>query len=163
MIKILSILSLLLFSPLCSAEVFTKEKKQAIDELVAITGALEVSEMLGKAVANQVIAAMMQQNQSVDKQTIAIIQDEIGSVMYDEFIANGFLINMLYELYHKHFSTLELQEIVAFYKTDTGKKMANLLPELTQEGMQAGQLHGQSLGPTIERRLRARFEKEGIL
>lgn len=68
---------------------------------------------------------------------------------------------MSYVLYHKYFTTAELKEMVLFYKTPTGKKVTSVLPQVTQEGMLAGQKHGQSLGPVIEKRLKARFKKEG--
>jgi len=137
-------------------------KKLIIDEMLELTGALEVGEMMGVAVANQVIAAMTQHDKNIDPKVVTIVQEEVGRIMHDEFIANGFINEMSYTIYHKHFTIDDLQQMVAFYKTPIGKKMASLLPQVTQEGMIAGQKHGQSLGPLIQERLRARFEKEGI-
>ncbi len=162
MIKIILTLTAFAFSQVLFAEELTNEKKLVIDEMLKITGALEVGEMMGTAVSNQMIAAMSQQQKNLDSKVIAIVQDEIGKIMHDEFIANGFLNKVSYTIYHKYFTIAELKEMVAFYKTPTGRKMASLLPKVTQEGMLAGQEHGQSLGPIIQKRLLARFEKEGI-
>ena len=41
-------------------------------------------------------------------------------------------------------------------------KAISVMPQMAQEGMRAGQAWGQSLEPEIERRITARFEKEGI-
>ncbi len=160
--KIISILILLVFAQFAFAEDLTVEKKRVIDEMLEITGALEVGERMGTAVASQMISAMSQREKDLDPKIVAIVQDEVGNIMHDEFIANGFLNEMSYTIYHKHFTLVELKEMVAFYKTPTGSKMATLLPQITQEGMIAGQKHGQSLGPIIQKRLVARFEKEGI-
>lgn len=162
MFKKLLIVVLLSVSQLSVAEELTDEKKRVIDEMLEITGALKVSEMMGTAVANQMISALSKQNGSVDPKMVEVIQDEIGKIMHDEFIANGFINQMSYDIYHKYFTTAELKEVVAFYKTPTGGKMASLLPQISQEGMMRGQKHGESLGPTIQSRLKARFEKEGI-
>lgn len=162
MIKVLSIIALLTFTQLSFSQEITAEKKHVIDEMLEITGALEVGEMMGTAVANQMITAMSQQQGNIDSKVVAILKDEVGKIMHDEYIANGFINEMSYTIYDKHFTTTELKEMVAFYKTPTGSKMATLLPQVTQEAMVAGQQHGQSLGPIIQKRLMARFEKEGI-
>lgn len=39
-------------------------------------------------------------------------------------------------LYDQSFSTEELQEIVAFYRTPTGRKVVEVLPRLAQQGME---------------------------
>jgi len=162
MIKILSVIVLITFTQFSFSGEITEEKKRVIDEMLEITGALEVGEMMGTAVANQMITAMSQQQEKLDPKVVAILKDEVGKIMHDEFIANGFVNEIAYTIYHKHFTTAELKEMVGFYKTPTGSKMAALLPQVTQESMVAGQQHGQSLGPIIQKRLMARFEKEGI-
>ncbi|MCO7222711.1 DUF2059 domain-containing protein [Pleionea sp. CnH1-48] len=161
MIRVLLVSILLAFSQVSFAEDLTDEKKRVIDELLEITGALKIGEMMGTAVADQIIVAMSQRS-NLDPKAIAIVQEEVKALMIEQFIDNGFVHNMSYGIYHKYFSTKELKEIVAFYKTPTGKRMALHLPQITQESMMAGQKHGQSLGPEIEKRILERFKKEGI-
>lgn len=162
MFKIISLVSLLLMSQLSVAEELTDEKKQVIDEMLEITGALKIGEMMGNAASNQMINALQAQNKNIDQKAAEAIKDEMSKLMHEEFIANGFINNMSYGIYHKHFTTAELKEIVGFYKTKTGSKMASLLPQITQEGMMEGQKHGMSLGPKIQQRIMARFAKDGI-
>jgi hypothetical protein len=162
MIKKIAIISLLFFSQFVFSEELNDEKKQVIDEMLEITGALKVGEMMGVAVANQMITALSQKEKNLDPKIVDIIKDEIAKIMHDEFVANRFINEMSYTIYHKYFTTSELKEMVAFYKTPTGAKMASLMPQVSQEGMAAGQKHGQSLGPIIQQRLKDRFEKEGI-
>ena len=138
MFKIISLVSLLLMSQLSVAEELTDEKKQVIDEMLEITGALKIGEMMGNAASNQMINALQAQNKNIDQKAAEAIKDEMSKLMHEEFIANGFINNMSYGIYHKHFTTAELKEIVGFYKTQTGSKMASLLPQITQEGMMEG-------------------------
>lgn len=162
MLKILSIMAVLLFSSFSYSEELTDEKKKVVDEMLEITGALKIGEMMGNAVAKNMIMSLQQQKQEITPEIAAVIQDEIGKLMHDEFVANGFVNKMSYDIYHKYFTTAELKEIVDFYKTPVGSKMASLLPQISQEGMMAGQKHGMSLGPLIQQRMQARFAKEGI-
>ncbi|NKC12660.1 MAG: hypothetical protein GKR94_10795 [Gammaproteobacteria bacterium] len=95
MIKIVLIITLF-FSQFSFAEEITDEKKRVIDEMLEITGALKIGEMMGTAVANQMISAMSQQQKDLAPKIVAIVQDEVGKVMHDEFIANGFINEMSY-------------------------------------------------------------------
>jgi len=162
MFKIISIFALLLITQFSYADEITKEKKLVIDEMLELTGALKTGEMMGKAITDQMITAMSKQQKNLDPKIVEIVRDEVGKIMHEEFIANRFTNEMSYRIYHKYFTTAELIEIVAFYKSPTGSKLASLTPKITQEAMIAGQQHGLSLGPVIQKRLRVRFEKEGI-
>jgi len=59
------------------------------------------------------------------------------------------------EIYAKHFTKKEIDDIAAFYATPTGKKVARLLPELSGE-------MGAKMGPLVMTRLPAALKKHGV-
>jgi hypothetical protein len=59
------------------------------------------------------------------------------------------------EIYAKHFTKKEIDDIAAFYATPTGKKVAKLLPALSGE-------MGAKMGPLLMNRLPAALKKHGI-
>jgi hypothetical protein len=59
-------------------------------------------------------------------------------------------------IYVKHFSTAELDAIIAFYNTPLGKKLQELMPELAREGDQLG----QETFVSHEKELMDRFQQE---
>lgn len=59
------------------------------------------------------------------------------------------LINMTAEIYAKHFTAQELDELIAFYKTPIGKKLIEKLPIITSESMEKGQAWGANLGQKV--------------
>ena len=144
------------------ADELNAEKKAVIDEMLQVTGALKMGEAMGAAIGGQMISALAQQQGEVDPKIVAVTQDEINQIMHDEFIANGLVNQISYDIYHRHFTTAELREIVAFYKSPTGAKAARLAPEMMRESMMAGQKHVQTLDGVIRERLAARFAAEGI-
>ncbi len=73
------------------------------------------------------------------------------------------LNEMSYPVYQKYLDSSDLSELIRFYKTPVGKKFLFVMPTITQEVMQAGQVWGQSLGPIIQNRVIGRFEKEKII
>ncbi len=55
------------------------------------------------------------------------------------------LYQELAEIYMKEFTKEEIQELVKFYKTDLGKKLASKQSALTQKGMMIGQSWGMKV------------------
>ena len=58
-------------------------------------------------------------------------------------------------VYTKHFSKKEIDDVAAFYRTSTGKKLARLMPTLTGEV-------GGKIGPLLMTRLPQALQKHGI-
>jgi len=162
MFKIIAIATLLVITQFSHAAEISEEKKLVINEMLEITGSLKMAETMGTAAATQMIQLMSQGKKDFNPRIIEIAKEVIGNIMHEEFISNRFLHKMSYRIYDKYFTTSDLKEIVAFYKTPIGKKLILHLPKASQEAMTAGMLHGQSLGPLIKKRLIARFEKEDI-
>jgi hypothetical protein len=159
--KIIIALMILSSINICASEL-SKEDKKVIDELLEITGAIKIGEMMSVAVSNEFINAMAQQNKKISPKVVKIVQDEIGKFMSEQFVENGFIYNLSYDIYPKYFTINEIKEMVDFYKTPTGKKVASVMPQLAQESMIAGQRHGQSLIPKLQERLKKRLEAEGV-
>lgn len=65
-------------------------------------------------------------------------------------------------LYDAHFSHDEVRGLIGFYSSELGQKTIRVQPQITPESMAAGQAWGQSLGPEIQQRVRARLAEEGL-
>jgi uncharacterized protein len=65
------------------------------------------------------------------------------------------LLNWSSEVYAKHFTRKEIDDVAAFYKTPTGKKLAATLPTLSGE-------IGTKMSPILMTRLPAALKKRGI-
>ena len=149
------------FSLQAHAEELTDEKRKIIDEIFEITRGLEIADFVEAKMSQQLIRTLSQQEE-IDPKVVEILKEESRKIIHDEFIANGWLSDIAYEIYHERFSLSDLQKMVAFYKTTTGRKVIELMPEIIKEAMRKNQCHIASLGPVLMERLRARFEQEGI-
>ena len=87
----------------------------------------------------------------------------IPAVFWDRFMAQararkGELEEEIIGVYDRHFSTEELKQLVAFYRTPIGAKMLQVQPSVVQESMMAGQAWGQRIGMDVGQQL----AKEGV-
>jgi hypothetical protein len=65
----------------------------------------------------------------------------------------------LASVYAESFTESELRDLIAFYRTPTGQKLARLQPELTQRGAEVGQQVAQEHQAELEQMIRKRAEE----
>lgn len=143
-------------------EPLSEAKKSRIRELMEITGALSIGQMLSEAFTSQMTEGMRRANPNLPEKAFTILAEEVSSSIEEELVVKGTLFELTYPIYHRHMSQEDIEGLIAFYKTPLGRKTVAVLPQLTRESMQVGQHWGASLGPIIEQRVRKRFQEEGI-
>ena len=84
----------------------------------------------------------------------------IPAVFWDRFMAQarahrGDLEDMVIVVYDHHFSTAEVRQLLAFYRTPVGQKMLVEQPALFQESMAAGKEWGRRIGMAVGQQLAA--------
>ncbi|UCH49311.1 MAG: DUF2059 domain-containing protein [Betaproteobacteria bacterium] len=141
--------------------VVTPEKSQRIERLLEVTGALNIAKMMSEAVTRQMTNAISQARPDIPAEAMNIVAEETNAVISEAMVAKGGFIDLIIPVYAKHFSTDELDALIAFYESPVGSKTVRVMPQITREAMQIGQAWGQSLGPTIVERVKVRFEEKG--
>jgi len=139
-------------------------KKKLIDILLVQTGqsGIAVGKQFSNLFIQQMKMALKKSKPDIDPKAFDIVEEEIISIIDEELVVSGALNKMMYPIYDKHFSETELKKMIELNNTEFGKKMIRVMPMVTQEGIQAGQQFGQTLGPKIQQRIISRFKKEGI-
>lgn len=74
----------------------------------------------------------------------------------------GGLKERLVAIYAAHFTRQDVSQLLAFYTSAIGKKIASVTPAISQEAFTAGQAWGESLSPKIQADLEARLRAEGV-
>jgi hypothetical protein len=71
------------------------------------------------------------------------------------------LTELVIPIYQRHFTADEMRQLVAFYETPLGRKVATELPAVQQEAMEAGGEWGQKMGQRIGREVAQRMREKG--
>jgi hypothetical protein len=84
------------------------------------------------------------------------VPEEVWKEFETELLSTsvGDLVVMLAPVYEKHMTEADLNEIIKFYNSPVGKKLAEKTPAITQESMQAGQLWGQAVAQKVMQKLK---------
>lgn len=63
------------------------------------------------------------------------------------------LVEQLIPVYQKHYTSAELEQLIAFYDTPIGRKMLEVAPMVSAESIQIGREWGRQLGEKVARQL----------
>lgn len=143
-------------------EELTDEKKAAIKELLQTTGALQIGEMLGNAYSQQMFKILQESEPDIDPKAFDIIKEESAQLIHEEMEVKDSFMPYMYPIYHKYLTLEETKGLVQFYKTPLGQKAISVLPQMTREGLAAGQEWGQGIRVKFQERVLERLKKEGI-
>jgi uncharacterized protein len=126
------------------------EEKTLALELVKLVTPREVYRDMLKQMTDNMMQAMQARGgaptpDKTDK-LVAALED---AMPYDE------LVQWTAEIYSARFSSAELKELLKFYKTPLGKKLAKSLPEIMGET-------GKKVGSVIPQRLPEALKKHGL-
>ena len=139
-------------------EDLTPEKRADIERLREMTGALAVGKQMSSAVVTQMTEILHKARPAMPQRVLDVLPEDIDGVIPDN---RGAVKDLIIPLYHKYFPGGEVKEMIRFYSTPLGQKTIQTLPQLMNEGYEAGRQWGLSLAPTIQARVQARLKKEG--
>ena len=143
-------------------EDLTDEKKNAIIELLDVTGASKLGVFLGNIVADETIRVLKKTAPDIDPRAFEIIREESKLVFYEEFAVKKSLYPYMYPIYHKHLTLAEMKGLIEFYKTPLGQKAVSVMPKMSHEGALAGQKWAETITPDLKKRIKDRLNEEGI-
>ncbi|WP_395669686.1 DUF2059 domain-containing protein [Rhodoferax sp.] len=153
------LLALFLAVP-AKAQDLSPERRADIEQLLRMTGAVSIGKQMGATMATQMTQLLKKVRPDIPDEVLQALPEEVMGAI-DENI--GSLINEMVQLHAKHFNEAEIKGLIAFYSTDLGKKVVSGMPGLVYESTQAGQRWGESIGPIVERRIKARFKRQGVV
>jgi len=120
-------------------------------ELVLLVTPKEAYEKSIEQMTTQMLGAMRAQGQQIPAGIEQKLKAAVMEAMpYDE------MLTWTTEIYAKRFSDKELGDLIAFYKTPTGRKAAKMLPELMGEV-------GAKTATVLPQRLPAALKKHGVM
>lgn len=144
----------------CYSQESSDEYNRLVDQVLELTGALNIGQELGELIAVQMTEGLQAADPELPDEVYEVIAEEVYATI-SESMASGSFQELMYPIYAEHLSQVDLEAMIAFYQTDSGKRIANALPIMSTQGMLAGQQWGESIAPRISSRVIQRLEDEG--
>ena len=110
--------------------------------------------------SSAIVEPMMEQFQQLGMPPAAL--QEIRAA-YEEFMLQTFsdpaILTGMAEIYEKHFTPAEIEELIIFYDTPLGRKLVQAEPFITQAGMELGQKAAEKNQETFQLKLMEIMQK----
>jgi hypothetical protein len=112
------------------------------DDILKLFRVMDTQDQM-RQVMQQVIGQMAQMNRDELKKRRSGVTDDDLAEMDKEFkeVAKSYPVDQLMEdmvpVYQKHLSKADVDAMIAFYSSPTGKKLLHEMPAMTAEGIQA--------------------------
>jgi uncharacterized protein len=137
-------------------------KKARIENLLEVTGSLKIGATFGKAIVKQMYEAYQKTGTSLPDSVVIIMEKEINGIMDDEMKIKSGLVDQLCSVYDKYYTDKNLDDLLQFYNSETGRKVIATLPNVMQESMEIGQQWGAQKGAEVAQKLLEKLQKKGI-
>lgn len=123
---------------LCFANSYaqTASKKTKILEMIALTGV----DKIGMQMMDNVINNFRNYDKNIPEDFWVEVKKEINS---------NDLIELYIPIYDKYYTEEDLDNLVKFYKSPTGKKVTSIMPQMMNESMEVGKNWGQQLAKKV--------------
>lgn len=111
---------------------------------------MEASGSMGafKSAITSMMGSFKSMNSSVPDEVWKDLETEFSNTSIDD------LVTMLAPVYEKHLTEADLNEVIKFYSSPIGKKLAEKTPAIMEESMQAGQTWGQGVAQKVMTKLK---------
>ncbi len=154
--------SLVLFTCLshgAGAHELTPEKRAAIEGLLVKINFADNATKAVPVVIAQLSNSLKQARPGIPQKALDAMPEEVTAVFKENM---GSFTELMIQIYHKHFSLEDVEQLDQFYDTPIGKKMIAKQSVIQTESFVAGNEWGKLLNPEVMRRVRARLAKEGV-
>jgi hypothetical protein len=136
--------SLLVFLSVTSFSQEDKQYTKTLNKMFEVSG----TEESYQAAIKQMFTIFKQQYPDVEVEIWTDLEKEFSKTSLNE------LTKMLVPVYSKYMTLEDLNELIKFYNTPTGKKYAKSTPLIMQESMQVGQQWGMKIGQDFEKKMK---------
>jgi len=119
--------------PANGAPKVTEEAVEAARDLLVLMSHDMIARLVGQGTTQMwpaIESRLRAYNKTLDEAALADLRKELERIQVD------YMINIVKdgpEIYARHFSASELREIIAFYRTPTGRKLLDTRPQLSAE------------------------------
>lgn len=129
-------------------------KRAQIEQLLEVTNAKVNARAMMNSITQQMLQMQKQKQPSMTQEQSTAITEAVAGAFEAHY---GSFHQMMVFLYDKHYSATDIQQLLAFFSSDTGKKLIQIQPRFQAESVEAGAQWGNILQPEIQRRIQERL------
>jgi uncharacterized protein len=133
-----------------------------IRKLLELMGSQVLSEQMVAAASDNYTTVLRAARPDLPARAFEIANEVTKAAYAKATQANGALTARIVALYAQHFTHDDVRALIAFYETETGRKLVTVLPSLAQDAIRSGQEWALEVAPEIGAEIERRLRAEGF-
>lgn len=130
---------------------------QLARDIIDASGAARAFDNVIPSIMSQAYASFLQQNPDLQKPLV----ESITAIRGDFEKRQPEIVALMAQAYASHFTEAELQELIGFYRSPTGKKLVAELPGVLEESFARAREWGAKVSEEFIAAVRAEMKKRG--
>jgi hypothetical protein len=126
-------------------------------DIIDASGAARAFDGIIPSIMQQAYASFLQQNPDLQKPLV----EAITAIRGDYEKRQPEIVGLMAQAYASHFTEAELNDLIAFYRSPTGKKLVTELPGVLEESFAGARAWGAKVSDEFIVALRAEMKKRG--
>ncbi|MFN7915532.1 MAG: DUF2059 domain-containing protein [Vicinamibacterales bacterium] len=156
------VVPLLLAGP-AAAQTIDEPLRADIRQLMDVMGATEQGVQMASALATQTLESLRRAQPGMPDRAVAIMEQVLREEFAKMFEGPDGLTEQLVAIYAAHFTRDDVRGLLAFYRSDLGRKTLTTMPAILQETRQAGQRTAERKVPRMMEILQQRLRDERLI
>lgn len=145
-----------------SAEDLTAAKRAQIKTLLEITNLKAIPEQLANSTIQSWVPGVKQLDPTFPDKGFTIARDAFAATLVAKADAAGGLVEQITLVYHNAFTAAEINDIVKFYQSPSGKKLLASQGKVNGDTYQAAMKWAESLSAEVDKNIDTALKKEGL-
>jgi len=134
-----------------------------IEKLLEVTGTSQMGTQITQLISSQFVAGLKKSQPSIPDRALELAKQVLDAEMAKAFAGPDDLTQQLVDIYAKYYTHEDVRGLLAFYRTDLGRKVIRLMPVVLQESAAVGREWAEKQMPRIAATLDSRLRAEGFI
>lgn len=130
--------------------------------LLQANGTGDIGNQVGPVTAQQIIAALHRANPNLSTSADAVVTDVVVTYMRQQ-AQHDRVVDRLVPIYSKYLTEDDVRQLTDFYRSPVGRKLVNVMPEISLESARVGQQWAESILPGLQTKLLDRLRSEKLI
>lgn len=133
-----------------------------IKALLQANGTGDIGNQVGPVTAQQIIITLHRVNPNLSASADAIVTDVVVTYMRQQ-AEHDRVVDRLIPIYSKYLTKDDVRQLTDFYRSPIGRKLVNVMPEISLESARVGQQWAESILPGLQAKLLDRLRAEKLI
>jgi uncharacterized protein len=148
--------------PAAHADELTAAKRGQIKTLLELTNIKALPEQMANSTVQSWVPGIKQLDPKFPDKGFTVARDAMRDALLAKADSAGGLVEQVTLVYHNSFTAPEINELVKFYQSATGKKMLASQTKVNGETFQTAMKWAETMASDVDQRVDAALKKEGL-